>query len=72
MKDLHLRRFSDQFSGETSQQKDQVILQLQLLLDITRKVASYDVLDEAFESLERIIASSIHAEKALSPNTTKR
>jgi len=59
----HLRRFSDQFNN-SSKPKDQIIQQLELLLDITRKLASYDILDNAFITLERIIATSLQAEKA--------
>jgi len=60
----YLRRFNDQFSADSVKQKDQVIQQLQLLMDITRKVASYDILDDAFKMLEHIIATSVHSEMA--------
>ncbi len=63
MSGKQLRRFSDQFNT-SRKPKDQIIQQLELLLDITRKLATYDVLDNAFVTLERIIATSLGAEKA--------
>lgn len=63
MSKQHFRRFSDQFERDSDTPQRQIIQNLQLLLDISRKVASYDILDQACETLEKILATALEAEK---------
>ena len=58
-----LRRFTDRWQRDIPDQKDQLLQHLELLLDITRKVSSFEMLDEAFDVLERIIGASTNADR---------